>query len=145
MYESCRKHNFSYIVFYIYIYIFASIFQHIHAKSADYTEKQSIPRGNKRNPCVFSMKQNETTHFAAFTRIFHVFCLVFAEIGLCGNDDGKFQVHFVAEQPTHTRHRYEKKSASRNTPPATRLCLGACRVADFFDFFKNFWYNYYTK
>ena len=26
MYESCRKHNFSYIVFYIYIYIYSSVF-----------------------------------------------------------------------------------------------------------------------
>lgn len=75
------------------------------------------------------MKQSETTHFTVFMRIFHAFCLVFAEIGLCGNDNGKFQVLFMAEQTTFNDYGGAKKSASRNTPPATRLCFEAYRVA----------------
>lgn len=129
----------------IYIYIYSSVFQHFHAKSAKYTEKQSIPRENDGNHCVFSLKQLKTNHPAAFTRIFCAFPPVFAEITLFGNDNGEFAHDFVAEQTTHTRHRCKNKSASRNTPPATRLCFEACRVAAFFDFSKNFWYNLYRK
>lgn len=91
------------------------------------------------------MKRSETTHSTAFTRIFHAFRLVFAEIGLCGNDDGKLQVHFVVEQTTHNNYGGAKKTVSRNIPPATRLCFMACRMAVFFDFLKNFWYNLYRK
>jgi hypothetical protein len=50
------------------------------------------------------MKRSETKHFAAFTRIFHAFLSVFAEITLFGNDNGEFTRDFVAEQTTHTRH-----------------------------------------
>ena len=145
MYESCGMHNFSYIIFSLYIYIYSSVFQLFHAKSANYTEKQSIPRENDGNHCVFSLKQLKTNHSAAFTRIFCAFRPVFAEITLFGNDNGEFAHDFVAEQTTHTRHRCKNKSASRNIPPATRLCIGACRLADYFDFSKNFLYNIYTR
>ena len=129
----------------IYIYIYSSVFQHFHIKSANYTKKQTIPRENDGNTCIFSMKRSETKHFAAFTRIFHAFLSVFAEITLFGNDNGEFTRDFVAEQTTHTLHRCKNKSASRNIPPATRLCFEACRVAVFFDFSKKFWYNLYRK
>ena len=143
MYESCRKHNFSYIVFYIFIY--SSVFQLFLVKSAKYTKKCIIPRENDGNHCVFLRKRMKSNHFTAFSRKFHAFHSVFAEISLCGNDNGEFTHDFVAEQPTHTRHRCKNKSASRNIPPATRLCFMACRVAVFFDFSKNFWYNLYIK
>ena len=127
------------------IYIYSSVFQLFLIKSANYTKKQTIPRENDENTCVFSLKQRKTNHFTVFTRIFRAFCSVFAEITLFGNDNGEFTHDFVAEQTTHTRHRCENKSASRNIPPATRLCFEACRVAVFFDFLKNFWYNLYRK
>ena len=107
----------------IYIYIYSSVFQHFHIKSANYTKKQTIPRENDGNTCIFSMKRSETKHFAAFTRIFHAFLSVFAEITLFGNDNGEFTRDFVAEQATHTRHRCKNKSASRNIPPRHPVML----------------------
>jgi len=61
--------------------------------------------------CVYSHR------FAAFMQKFRVFHSVFAEISLHGNDNGEFQVHFVAEQTTQNGYRGAKKSASRNIPP----------------------------
>ena len=145
MYESCRNYNFSYIVFYIYIYIYSSVFQQFHIKSAKYTKKCVVPRENDGNHCIFSRKRRKADRFTALSRIFHAFRSVFAEISLCGNDNGEFAHDFVAEQTTHTRHRCKNKSASRNIPPATRLCFEARRVAVFFDFSKKFWYNLYRK
>lgn len=145
MYESCRKHNFSYIVFYIYIYIYSSVFQLFLAKSAKYTKKRVVSSENGGNHCVFWRKRMKTNRSAMFSQKFRAFRSVFAEISLCGNDNGEFIHDFVAEQTTHPRHRCKNKSASRNIPPATRLCFMACRMAVFFDFLKNFWYNYYTK
>ena len=69
------------------------------------------------------MKRSETKHFAAFTRIFHAFLSVFAEITLFGNDNGEFTRDFVAEQATHTRHRCKNKAASRNIPPPPGYAL----------------------
>lgn len=115
MYEkSCRKHNSLYIVFYLSIY--SSVFQHFHAKSANYTEKQPVLRENGRNHCVFSLKRLKTNHLAAFTRIFCMFHSVFAEISLRGNDNGRISQHLVAGLSTHNRHQREKQFVSRNTP-----------------------------
>ena len=52
-------------------------------------------------------------------RIFCVFRSVFAELTLFGNDNGEFQVHFVAEQTTQKRNGVCKTFFSRNIP-ATR-------------------------
>ena len=114
--------------------IYSSVFQLFLAKSAKYIKKRVIPRENNGNHCAFSRKQRKTNRFTALSRIFHAFRSVFAEISLCGNDNGEFQHDFVAEQTTHTRHRCKNKSASRNIPPATRICFEACRMADNFDF-----------
>ena len=84
-----------------YIYIYSSVFQHFHAKSAKYTKKQAVPRENDGNTCIFSMKQNETSRFTVFTWIFQSFRSVFAEISLFGNDNGVFTHDFVTEQTTH--------------------------------------------
>ena len=84
-------------LYYIYIYIYSSVFQHFHAKSEKYTEKQSIPRENDENHCVFSLKRLKTNRFVAFMRIFRAFRPVFAEITLFGNDNGEITYDFVAE------------------------------------------------
>ena len=144
MYESCRKHNFSYIVFYIYIYIF-KCFLTFSCKISKIHKEMRHSERKLRKPLCISVKTNKTNHSTVFARIFHAFCSVFVEIYLFGNDNGEYSHHFLAEQTTHTRHRCKNKSASRNIPPATRLCFMACRMAVFFDFSKKFWYNLYRK
>ena len=136
MYESCQNNNFSYIVFYIYIY--SSVFQLFLAKSAKYTKKRVIPRENDGNHCVFLQKRTKTNHFPAFSRIFRAFHSVFAEISLCGNDNGEFTHDFVAEQTTHTRHRCKNKSASRNIPPPPGYALRLAVWRITLIFHKNF-------
>ena len=42
MYESCRKHNFSYIVFYIYIYIYIQVFSNIFMQNQRNTQKNNL-------------------------------------------------------------------------------------------------------
>ena len=84
-----------------------------------YTEKQSVPRENDGNRCVFSLKRLKTSNFTAFMRIFCAFRSVFAELTLFGNDNGEFQVHFVVEQTTQKRDGVCKTFFSRNIP-ATR-------------------------
>ena len=138
MYESCRNYTFSYIVFYIYIYIYSSVFQHFYIKSAKYTKKRVISSENDRNHCVFSRKRTKTNHFSAFSRIFHAFRSVFAEISLCGNDNGEFTHDFVAEQTTHTRHRCKNKSASPNIPPPPGYALRLAVWRITLIFHKNF-------
>lgn len=82
---------------YIYIQAFSNIFH----KIGRIYKKQSIPRENDENHCVFSLKRMKTNHFVAFAQIFRAFRPVFAEITLFGNDNGEFIYDFVAEQTTH--------------------------------------------
>lgn len=128
----------------IYIYIF-KCFLTFSCKISKIHKEMRHSERKLRKPLCISVKTNKTNHSTVFARIFHAFCSVFVEIYLFGNDNGEYSHHFLAEQTTHTRHRCKNKSASRNIPPATRLCFMACRMAVFFDFSKKFWYNLYRK
>ena len=128
----------------IYIYIFKS-FPTFSQKIVEiYKETDHSKRKRRKSLCILA----ETAKNKPFCGIYtDILCVSSCICGnhLVGNDNGEFAHDFVAEQTTHTRHRCKNKSASHNIPPATRICFEACRVADFFDFTKNFWYNLYRK
>ena len=137
MYESCRKHNFSYIVFYIYIYIYIQVFSNLfsnfllfHQKKQEILQKMMCFAvyfykshricGGFREICVFScvsiVKRTVFVCIPAKLHHFIAFYSVFTEITLFGNDNGEFMRHLVAGLSTHNRHQREKKFVSRNTP-----------------------------
>ena len=58
MYESCRKHNFSYIVFYIYIYIYIQVFSDFFLQNRRIAQRNA-PFQEKTTEIIVYFRENE--------------------------------------------------------------------------------------